>query len=192
MSTWEILTLAQKKVILFLTCHGISAKKQLLCMQTFQTCGKRIFCDFLTPLLSKVRKICSAYSADSLPTVPSQKCLLNSWRVISPLGHSFINFLSQTKWISVPGGKQTNKEAVKEERPCLGRIKVKPFPICGDYMCLKAGLHPAAWVLRWLGQMILSLHRVKLKRMTEWQRCFADVSRTKCMPSLKTELSVTV
>lgn len=48
---------------------------------------------FLTPLLSSVRNICFAYSADSWPTVPSQKCLWNSWRVISPLGHSLMNFL---------------------------------------------------------------------------------------------------
>lgn len=48
-----------------------------------------------TSLLSNVRNTCCAYSADSLPTVPSQKCLWNSWRVISPLGHSLMNFLFQ-------------------------------------------------------------------------------------------------
>ena len=50
---------------------------------------------YLTLLLSNVRNICSAYSADSLPTVPLQKCLWNSCRVIRPLGHSLINFLWQ-------------------------------------------------------------------------------------------------
>lgn len=51
----------------------------------------------LTLLQSTVRNSCSAYSADSGPTVLLQKCLWNSWRVISPLGHSLINFLMYQK-----------------------------------------------------------------------------------------------